>query len=151
MKDVDLKFIEELCLNSVTMAQAAAKAGLSFSTFKRYALEAGCYRPNQSGKGIPKKGFLTYQTDEILNGNVPHFQTYKLKRRLIQSRILDHKCFVCGINEWNGKKLNLELDHIDGNRNNHRLENLRLLCPNCHSQTETYRGKNVKRKNLSAL
>lgn len=43
-----------------------------------------------------------------------------------------------------GKKINCELDHIDGNRTNHLLENLRILCPNCHSQTNTFRGKNIK-------
>jgi 5-methylcytosine-specific restriction endonuclease McrA len=46
--------------------------------------------------------------------------------------------------EWSDKKINMELDHIDGNRTNHKLENLRMLCPNCHSQTDTYRAKNIK-------
>jgi riboflavin synthase alpha subunit len=49
--------------------------------------------------------------------------------------------------EWKvGREINLELDHIDGKRSNHKLENLRLLCPNCHSQTDTYRAKNIKKK-----
>jgi 5-methylcytosine-specific restriction endonuclease McrA len=79
---------------------------------------------------------------EILNGKHPTYQTLKLKKRLIKEEILEHKCSICEINEWQGKEISLQLDHIDGNNHNHRLENLRLLCPNCHSQTDTYCGKN---------
>ena len=57
--------------------------------------------------------------------------------------IKEEKCEVCGITEWFGEKLSFELDHIDGDRTNHKLENIRIICPNCHSQTETYRGKNT--------
>ena len=52
-------------------------------------------------------------------------------------------CSVCGISEWNGQAITLECDHIDGNHKNNRPENLRLICPNCHSQTETYKAKNT--------
>jgi hypothetical protein len=58
----------------------------------------------------------------------------------------DFKCIECGIgSEWNGKLLTLQLDHIDGDGKNHSLNNLRIICPNCHSQTETFSGRNVKR------
>jgi transposase-like protein/RNA polymerase subunit RPABC4/transcription elongation factor Spt4 len=52
------------------------------------------------------------------------------------------ECSCCGLTEWMGQVIILEVDHIDGNSENNSLENLRLLCPNCHSQTETYKGKN---------
>lgn len=52
-------------------------------------------------------------------------------------------CSICGIKEWNGKSIALECDHVDGNHKNNRPENLRLLCPNCHSQTVTYKAKNI--------
>lgn len=52
-------------------------------------------------------------------------------------------CWVCGITEWNGKEITLELEHIDGNSDNNTEENLALLCPNCHSQTDTYKGRNT--------
>jgi len=55
------------------------------------------------------------------------------------------KCIKCGINDWNGKPLRLHLDHIDGDNQNDSQENLRYLCPNCHSQTKTYCGKNIKK------
>jgi 5-methylcytosine-specific restriction endonuclease McrA len=51
-------------------------------------------------------------------------------------------CSVCKISEWNGKELCLEIDHIDGNYTNNTSSNLRLICPNCHSQTPTFRAKN---------
>lgn len=56
-----------------------------------------------------------------------------------------YKCSVCGIHEHNGKPLGLECDHIDGDPNNNRIENLRLICPNCHSQTETFKARNKGR------
>lgn len=69
-------------------------------------------------------------------------QTSKVKNRLIQEGFLKYECANCPIKAlWQGEKITLELDHIDGNRSNHKLDNLRLLCPNCHSQTFTFRNK----------
>lgn len=73
------------------------------------------------------------------------YQRGHLKRRLIEDRILDHKCAVCGLgSEWQNEPIVLVLDHINGVNNDHRLKNLRLLCPNCNSQTPTFSGRNVK-------
>lgn len=71
---------------------------------------------------------------------------YKIKRQFVdQTKFI---CSECGICEWNGRPLTLEVDHIDGNNRNHQLSNLRYLCPNCHSQTSTWKGKN-KTKTLT--
>lgn len=72
-------------------------------------------------------------------------KSFLLKRALLESKI-EYKCILCGINSWRGKILNLEIDHVDGNSTDNRIENLRFLCPNCHSQTSTFgfRGKKVK-------
>ena len=80
--------------------------------------------------------------DEILKGLHPTYQTFKLKNRLLKDNIFENICTNCGITEWQDLPINLHLDHIDGNCSNHKLENLRLLCPNCHSQTDTWCGKN---------
>jgi 5-methylcytosine-specific restriction endonuclease McrA len=67
----------------------------------------------------------------------------RLRRRLIRSGIKNALCEICGNTEWNGQPISLELDHVNGKSNDNRLENLRILCPNCHAQTETYRGRNI--------
>ena len=126
------------------MSKAAAKVNLHFNTFSRRAKELGCYKPNQGAKGTNKKRQSIYKTSDILAGKVPHYQTYKLGRRLIKEGILPYECKSCGITEWGGKEISLELDHIDGNSRNHLLDNLRWLCPNCHSQTDTFRSRNIK-------
>lgn len=69
-----------------------------------------------------------------------------VRRRLLDEGILANACSHCGLTEWRGKPISLHIDHINGVRDDHRLENLRMLCPNCHSQTPTYGGRNVKRR-----
>ena len=68
-----------------------------------------------------------------------------LKMRLLKAGLLQNRCDVCGLSEWRGRPLNIHLDHINGVKNENRLDNLRMLCPNCHSQTSTFAGRNVKR------
>lgn len=68
-----------------------------------------------------------------------------LRKRLLREKIFEHKCYCCDNTVWMGKPIPLELEHINGNHRDNRLQNLTLLCPNCHAQTDTYRGKNQKR------
>ena len=67
----------------------------------------------------------------------------KLRQRLIKEGLKLHQCESCLCETWMGQPIPLELDHINGDRWDSRLENLRLLCPNCHAQTDTYRGRNI--------
>lgn len=71
-------------------------------------------------------------------------QSDRLRRRLISSGLKEHRCERCGNTSWLDGPIPLELDHVDGVHDNNTIENLRLLCPNCHALTPTYRGKNIK-------
>ena len=82
---------------------------------------------------------------EILVANSDYRSTTGLRRRLLKEEIKEARCEGCGLTEWRGVPIPLQLDHIDGDRRNNRLENLRLLCPNCHAQTDTWCGKNKGR------
>jgi hypothetical protein len=64
---------------------------------------------------------------------------------VLESAGIEEKCSKCGISSWGNKPLTCHIDHIDGDRTNNELPNLRYLCPNCHSQTDTYGGKNAKK------
>ena len=147
MIKIDKDEFVKVCNEELSMARAAVKLGIHFNTFKRYAVKYGVYNPNQSGKGMTKKdNGSKIPISEILNGKHPQYQTNKLRIRLIKEGIKKEECELCGIEDWLGKRLAFELDHIDGNSSNHSLNNLRIICPNCHSQTETYRAKNILKK-----
>lgn len=128
-----------------SMNEAAVKLNLHFSTFKRKATIYGLYVPNQGLKGSAKpfgdNDTRKFNLWEILEGKYPSYQTFKLKNRMLEEGLIENVCSECNNFEWNGKPLNCELDHINGIRHDHRRDNLRMLCPNCHSQTDTYRSK----------
>lgn len=70
-----------------------------------------------------------------------------IKERVIKQKLIPYECAECGLKDrWNGEEIVLRLDHENGVHNDHRLQNLRFLCPNCDSQQPTYSGRNVKRK-----
>jgi hypothetical protein len=73
-----------------------------------------------------------------------------IKRRLLEAGVLKNVCDECGLSDWRGRALSIQLDHRNGNRADHRLENLRMLCPNCHSQTSTFGARNRKKKPRAA-
>ena len=88
---------------------------------------------------------LTNEQVFIANSN---YARHHIKRRIIEQQMIPYECAECGNDgNHNGKTLVLQLDHINGVNDDNRLENLRFLCPNCHSQEDTYAAKN--RKNAS--
>ncbi len=84
-------------------------------------------------------------SDVLVSGST--YARHALRRRLVEEGVLEYKCDICKCPPiWNGAPLSLHLDHVNGVYNDNRVENLRFLCPNCHSQTETYAGKNITGK-----
>lgn len=74
-----------------------------------------------------------------------NYQSNKLRKRLLEEGIKHHQCEMCCRSEWMGAPIPLELDHINGDKHDNRIHNLRIVCPNCHATTSTYRGKNIGR------
>lgn len=132
----------EASTNSKSASEAAAILDIKYDTYKKYAIKYGCFAVNPSGKGTSKESGTKIPLEDILAGKHPQYQSNKLRLRLLSDGIFIHKCNNCNLTDWLGKPIPLELEHIDGNSSNNKLENLELLCPNCHSFTDTYRGKN---------
>lgn len=127
---------------SKSASEAAAILDIKYDTYKKYAIKYGCFNTNPSGKGTNKISGTKIPLEDILSGLHPQYQSNKLRLRLLEEGIFPHKCNNCELTDWLGNHIPLELEHIDGNSSNNLLENLELLCPNCHSLTDTYRGKN---------
>jgi 5-methylcytosine-specific restriction endonuclease McrA len=143
--------LEPIVESSLSFAEVLRKLGLkqtggSQSNIKRlvqmYGISTEHFLGRARNRGNEHRGGPKKATaDEILvlRDSLAHPQaTHKLRRAMIEVRI-PYRCASCGIkNIWNGMPLMLTVDHINGRRYDNRRENLRFLCPNCHSQTSTY-------------
>lgn len=127
--------------NSSNMSAAARMAGLHVSSFISRAKKLGVYAPNQQDptNRVPPPGTDSYELSEILEGKHPQYDTNRLRKRLLAHNILPNICNTCGVS---GDDIKLHLDHVNGISYDHVLSNLRLLCPNCHSNTPTFAGRN---------
>jgi hypothetical protein len=132
---------KNICEASISMAEAARNLNLTLKTFRKRAKILGVYKPNQGGKGSNKPSKNFYPLEKVFTNELP-LQSYRLKQRLYKANLKKNQCEICGISEWNNLPIECHLDHIDGCNTNNTIENLRLLCPNCHSLTPTYCGKN---------
>jgi hypothetical protein len=127
-------------------------AGGNYKTVLRTIKELGLDISHFTGKGWNKgQVFQSKQPLDLYLSNKAPIQSNKLKKRLIKDKVFTPICSSCLNSMWLGKPIPLELDHIDGNFGNNQLNNLRLLCPNCHAQTPTYRGKNIGKCLKSSL
>lgn len=137
---------DSICLSQVLQKLEMGHSSGNYRTInkyiKRYNIDNSHFRATEV---MSPKFVRRFPLEEILIENSPYEWTNNLKKRLIEENVLTELCSECGINTWNNKRLVLQLDHINGHRNDNRIENLRLLCPNCHSQTETFSGRNKAR------
>ena len=102
------------------------------------------YSGNQSGKGFKKKAPKMTLVDYLEKSS--DIQTNKIRKKILEEGIKEHKCECCGLTEWMGKPIPLEVHHKDGDRSHNELSNFELLCPNCHAFTDSYRGKNSRKE-----
>jgi hypothetical protein len=134
-------FSKAAVLKSLNLLPAGANYRMFAILTKKLNLDTSHFTGQGHLKGKRHSWSIKIDTQKILVENST-YQGHKLKLRLIEEGIFKNACFICGISEWQGKQLSLHMDHINGNNTDNRLENLRLLCPNCHSLTDTYCGKN---------
>jgi DNA-binding CsgD family transcriptional regulator len=95
------------------------------------------------GEIVPRP--LTMPIDQLLQNGVRRNRRH-VKMRLLNAGLVENHCARCGIHDWRGAPLSLSLHHMNGERDDNRLENLELLCPNCHSQTPNFSGRNGRRR-----
>jgi hypothetical protein len=125
--------------NARTLQKRLSEDEIDFSHIK-------CGRNSNKGRKRTNPSPLQIPLSKVMVKN-SNYSRYNLKRRLIDGGILKNECLECGLGpEWKGLKLVLILDHINGIHNDNRRKNLRLLCPNCNSQTQTFAGRNKKYK-----
>lgn len=149
LKITDEKF-SEIVKQSINYSQILNKCGLvvaggNYKTI-RNRIDKLCLSvthftstPSTKGKTLGPKRLL-----EVYLENKYPIHSDRLRRRLLCENVKKHQCEMCKLTEWFNKPIPLELHHIDGNHNNNNLNNIQLLCPNCHSLTNTYRGRKKK-------
>lgn len=148
----DEQFVE-LIKNSTNISEVLFKLGYSvkgnswgFSQVRKRMDDLNMSPSDFKGKSaMIKKSKENNLTAEMLFKENCNHNRNCLRRFIIKNNLLPYKCAICGVTEWNNKTLSLELDHINGINNDNRLENLRFLCPNCHSQTTTYGSRNQQK------
>lgn len=128
--------------------EMASRLNCNKETLNNYLIKFGIdYRGKQDwlkGGTYESKSYMPF--DEYVNRSNVNINTNKLRIKLLREGLKEAKCERCGNTEWEGQPIPLEVHHIDGDRTKNSLDNLQLLCPNCHALTPTYRGKNIKKK-----
>lgn len=152
------KYTKELLQEHISKSNSYRQLILSFglkypsggsqNRFKTLIKEYGININHFRGQGWNKGGIGRNKhtkesfTKKVLCVNGLGFSTWKIKQRLFEYGLKEKKCEHCNAIEWMNQDIPLELHHINGNKQDNRIENLQILCPNCHALTDNYRGKN---------
>lgn len=151
--------LEDAVKDSLSISETCRKLGIkpvggNFKTvllkIKQNQLDISHFTGKGWNVGTKFKSFTKkYQLEEILIENSPYKTPSKLKQRLIQEGLKIQKCEICNNTKWLNQDIKLEIHHINGINTDNRLENLQILCPNCHAFTDNYKGKNINKSALS--
>lgn len=154
MKKYTKDNLQKIVDSSLSIAEVCRKlnmrpVGGNYKTLKKYFILFEIDKSHFTGQGwnvgkMYRNFSKTFTLEEILIEKSTYTSTGRLKNRLIKEGIKKNICEECGISEWNGKKITLHLDHKNGDNLDNRIENLKILCPNCHSQTKTYCNCKIK-------
>ena len=134
------------CVSDVCKQLGITSTASNYKTFYKYAKKYDISYSHFNCKntnGLKKFNIEKRMDDSVVFVENSTYPQAPLRKRIKNSNILPYKCFECSVGDtWNNKNISLQLDHINGKNTDHRLHNLRWLCPNCHSQTSTYVGRN---------
>lgn len=146
-EQVEAALVDCRSLRELTANLGYAVSGGNCRTVKKVLEAYGFPMPTGARRG------LSQPLSVILVVNSTYTDSKTLKKRLLKEGVLVEECALCFTGpSWLGLPLTLQLDHINGDHQDNRLENLRILCPNCHSQTHTWGGRNVRsRRELNPL
>lgn len=140
-KEQILQWIQENKSKAFICRQLKCK----FDTLEKYLNLMNIeYNGNRGGTTTIKKTPNTYIDLDTYLKTSKNIQTTKIRKKLLKEGIKPHQCESCKLTKWKDKPIPLELHHKDGNKHHNELSNFELLCPNCHTFTDTYRGKNKK-------
>lgn len=151
----DKEFLQKIILNSLSIAQVCRELELrpSGGNYKKIKILIKNFNIDIShftGQGWNKNNKFNllrqkYSIEDILTNKVTYTSSTRLRQRLILEGYKENKCEKCDLSEWMNKQIPLELNHINGNNIDNRLENLEILCCNCHAQTDNWRGRNTNK------